>query len=75
MWVLIAVFLQGASGVSSQSIYFADRPHCTSALEEMQKLMPRIPSATYLFHCAEVSTPDKSEPADEPRTDNPYRKM
>ena len=56
MWVLIAVFLQGASGVSSQSIYFADQAHCVTALEEMQKAMPSIPSATYLFHCAEVGS-------------------
>ena len=74
MWVLIAVFLQGASGVSSQSIYFADKTHCTAALQQMQDLMPRIPSATYLFHCAEVGSPEKSEPAAEPQT-NPFQKM
>lgn len=75
MWVLIALWFLN-SGMTSQSTYFADERHCAQALSDMEDAMKRTPSVTFLFHCAEVSSPEKGERAETPHGKEPtYQKM
>ena len=80
MWVLIIILAVGgtsptqpSTGVATQSVYFADKDHCATALTDMKKAMPSMPTVTYFMHCAEVNAPSKSEEhADDPPS---YQKM